>query len=151
LRSDSRNVCVHVATAGFRAELDGEVYVVEAGERVVASHPLVRRFPDRFREFGLAEELHVRSERVRELADRDFSARRPQLTEAGRAEQRERRFWDSTTELLEATGDYRASSEDPALQAVCDAGLEQADRVDQARVHAEQDEMNEMWRGELER
>ena len=123
-------------------DMDGSRGEVVAGERIVADHALVRDFPAEFRDFGLDDELAVRSAWVAEMR-RDEAERhspREPLSRAGREERKQDDFWRSTEALLERTRDDQPTSEQRAEQAFFDravAQLEESDTRELAEVNAD--------------
>lgn len=47
---------LYVARVGFATEIDGEHYVIGAGERIAADHPVVVTLPDHFEALEGSEE-----------------------------------------------------------------------------------------------
>jgi hypothetical protein len=122
-------------------DMDGSHGEVVAGERIVADHALVRDFPDEFRDFGLDDELAVRSAWVAEMnraeAQKRHTSREP-LSRAGRAEREELRFWDSVTRDLERTAPDRPTSAEQSEQAFFDqalASIEDSEAAELAEVN----------------
>ena len=138
-----------VARRGFTyTDMDGSHGEVVAGERIVADHALVRDFPAEFRDFGLDDELAVRSAWIAEMR-RDEAERhspREPLSRAGRAEREETRFWTGVDQLL--FRDER-TSEERAEQRVFDEGIAQLERLEEARLREETADLTEMWAGRL--
>ena len=122
---------------------------VEAGERIVADHALVRDFPDEFRDFGLDDELAVRSawvaEMRREEAERHTASPEP-VSRAGREERKQEDFWRSVDQQLHRE-EY--TSAERAEQAVYDDGLAQLERLEAARMRGELEEIQGMYYGRL--
>ena len=137
-----------VATRTFTyTHTDGSRGEVVAGERIVADHALVRDFPAEFRDFGLGDELAVRSARVEEL--REHAARpagREPVSRAGRAERDELRFWSQVDQQLHREEYTRAER---AEQQIFDDGLRQIERRDEARLAEQTDEYRTLWAGRL--
>ena len=122
---------IHVATKAFRAEIDGETIDVAEGERVIAGHALISRYPQHFRARQLREELAIRSRRVEELREQAARpASREPVSEAGRAARREEDFWRSTRVMLERTREDQPTSEERREQAFFDRALAQIEDVD---------------------
>ena len=139
-----------VATRSFPVRLDGQDDEIIAGRtRCDPNHPLVRQYPDAWREEGLADELRIRSEcvdAIRAAEERDTRTREP-LSRAGREERRQEEFWRSVDRQLHR--DDR-SSEERTEQDFYDRALAQIEESDAARVRDERIELGEAWYGRLE-
>ena len=139
------STAIQIATQSFVADTGERV---EKGERVVDGHDLCRRYPQHFRAFTLDDELRVRSDRVRELADRAVGEphRAEPLSRAGREEQREDNFWRSVDRELHR--DVR-TSEERTTDEFYDRALDQVERLDSARLAELTDGYREAWGGRL--
>jgi hypothetical protein len=131
---------VKTATKSFRFEdAYGGGEVVE-GERIADDHELVRLYPECWRNFGLDEELQIRSDRVADLATRDFTASSTQpLSRAGREAREQDGFWRSTMALLERTRDDLPPSEERREQAHFDQAIAQLEPRPRNRLPASRD------------
>ena len=139
---------IKIALQRFVAEIDGERIVVEEGERVIATHELVSRYPEHFRERGLEEELAIRAACVAEMrAQGTRPASSEPLSRAGRQEREEERFWRSVDRELHR--DTR-TTEERTEDAFYEQAIAQLERSDATRARDERIELNEMWAGRLE-
>lgn len=109
-----------IAKRAFTASARGyESEPIAEGERLDATHPIVKAHPEMFRAREVAEELAIRSARIAELNDpaRGLATSEP-LSAAGRQQRDEDAFWRSVDTML-----HRPERVDPE-QAIYDRGLE---------------------------
>jgi hypothetical protein len=141
------STAIHIATKAFRAEIDGETIDVAKGERVIATHELIRRYPEHFRGRGLSEELQIRSDRVEELNEQATrtTASEP-VSRAGIAEREQERFWTRVDKELHR--DDR-SSEERREQTFYDEALRQVEDAEAARMRDDAIAIGEAWHGRL--
>jgi hypothetical protein len=118
---------MRIATQSFIAEVDGERIEIVAGvDRVAPDHPIATKYPQHFRSRGLEEELQIRSERVDDLASRDFSASgSTPVSRAGRAERDAANFWTRVQRDLDRTAPDLPTSAERAEQEFFDTAIVQ--------------------------
>jgi hypothetical protein len=115
--------------------------VVEEGERVADGHELIAQYPSCWRDFGLDDELKVRSDRIAELPEAaERPAGRTPVSRAAREERKQEDFWRATEKLLDRTRDDLPTAAERKEQAFYDRALAEIEESDAQEIAQVNDE-----------